>query len=212
MNAANGPYGTQGATPAGSTPPGGQPPSVPPQGVHYVSEPGDPATPRYGEPADPRYGTEDAGPTLNVGRYWAGAIATVAVAALIGWVAVFVLENVFNLTVDSPPLTGAPADAAAWAVAGALFALAAAVVLQLLVVSAPRPQTFFGWVISLVTIVLAALPFAGPIDLLPDLLTAIIWIVMGAAVWSLLTATLGRTYLVREPPVTGSGTYLPREP
>lgn len=184
MSQANGPYGSSGGPygPGGAPPPGIPPQGVPPQGIPPQGGAGG-----AGPPA-PR-----SGPSLDAGRYWAGSVATVAVAALIGLAAVFVLENVFGLNVDSPPVTGVGSDATAWAVAGGAFALLAAVVLYLLVMSTPRPRSFFGWVIGLATVVLAALPFAGAVDPLPDLLAAIIWVIMGAAVWSLLTATLSYT-------------------
>lgn len=180
----DGPYGQQGGMPPPGIPPrsgpAGGPQGGPPQGFP-------PQVPADTGPPPRRT------PPLDTGRYWAGAIATVAVAALIGVAGVFVLEDVFGLGVDSPPVAGAGSDATAWAVAGASFALASAVVLHLLAVSTPRPRSFFGWVIGLVTVVLAALPFAGAVDPVPDLLAAMIWIVIGAAVWSLLTATLSYT-------------------
>ena len=130
---------------------------------------------------------------LDAGRYWGGALATVIVCALIGLAAWFVLERVAGQELDNPPFgESAPAS---WAVAGALFALVGAVLLHLLVVSTPRPASFFGWIVALATIILAALPFTGGDVGIDTVLTALVWLVLGLAVWSLLTGVLSRTVL-----------------
>jgi hypothetical protein len=40
-------------------------------------------------------------------------------------------------------------------------------------------------------------PFAGQFEIVPAILAAIVWIVIGCAVWSLLTGTLSRTVVRR---------------
>ncbi|PZR51556.1 hypothetical protein DNL40_15800 [Xylanimonas oleitrophica] len=185
------------AVPAGQQ----QPPAVPPQqaaGAQPAAYPAPPQAtgpaPGLGHPATA--GTEDPRLGLEVGRYWAGAVATALVAALIGLAAGFVLGDVAGQELVSPPFGGS--DLVAWGVTGGLAALVAALLLHLLVASTPRPASFFGWVVALATIILAALPFAGGTDVLPAVLTAIVWIILGLAVWSLLTGVLART-LVRRP-------------
>jgi hypothetical protein len=189
-----------------------------------MTDPNRPYDPDYGEPPPPVYpppaqtagtptqpvgntagdaypataGTENPRLGLEVGRFWAGALATMLVAALIGLAAVFILEEVFNLEIQpQADVFGTGSDMMAWVVAGALFALLAAIVLYLLVMSTPRPRAFFGWVVGLATVILAALPFAGEFELVPAILAAIVWIVIGSAVWSLLTGTLSRTVVRR---------------
>ncbi|PUB24294.1 hypothetical protein C8K30_10940 [Promicromonospora sp. AC04] len=191
-----------------------------------MSDPNRPYDPDYGEQPPPAYpppaqtpgtptqplghgpdeevvqpvtsGTQNPRLGLEVGRYWAGALATMLVAALIGLAADFILEDVLNLEIQpQADLFGTGSDAMAWVVAGALFALAAAIVLYLLVLSTPRPRAFFGWVVSLATVILAAVPFADLSDPVPAVLAAVVWIVIGSAVWSLLTGTLSRTVVRR---------------
>ncbi|WP_125777478.1 hypothetical protein [Antribacter gilvus] len=175
------------------------PPAYPP-----AQAPGTPTTPVGHPRADDEAvqpvtsGTQDPRLGLEVGRFWAGALATMLVAALIGLAAVFLLEEVFNLDIQSPPaIFGTGTDYATWAVVGAVFALLSAIVLYLLVLSTPRPRSFFGWVIALATVILAALPFAGEPEIVPAVLAAVVWIVLGSAVWSLLTGTLSRTVVRR---------------
>lgn len=175
-----------------------------PAGPHDPNDPYDPNRPDEQPPgvippAAASWGTSPtAAPSpgslrLDAGRYWAGAAATVLVCALLGFAASVVLTDVMDQEMAAEPhLAGSSADAS-WAVAGALFALLAAIVLHLLVLAAPRARMFFGWLVTLTTIILAALPFTTSPELLPGLMTALVWIVLGIAVWSMLTGVLART-------------------
>ncbi|WP_159798689.1 hypothetical protein [Puerhibacterium puerhi] len=174
--------------------PGSPPPAVPPR--EPAVPPATAPAPAPGRPATS--GTEDPRLGLEVGRYWGGAVATVVVTALVGLVAAFLVDRVAGQELLTPPF--GDDDLVAWTVASALFALAAAVLLHLCVAATPRPASFFGWIVALATVVLAAVPFANRTDLLPAVLTAVVWIVIGLATWSLLTGVLART-LVRRPAV-----------
>ena len=192
MSDPNRPYDADyGEQPPPAYPPPAQTPGTPTRPVGQTpDETIQPVTSGTGEP---RLGRE-------VGRFWAGALATMLVAALIGLAADFIFEEVLNLEIRSQAdLFSTGSDLMAWVVAGALFALVAAVVLYLLVMSTPRPRSFFGWVVGLATVILAALPFAGDFELVPAILAAIVWIVIGSAVYSLLTGTLSRTVVQRAP-------------
>ncbi|MFI6424146.1 DUF6069 family protein [Promicromonospora sp. NPDC050880] len=172
------------------------PPAYPPPPAQVPGTPTQPVGPARGEAhVQPvTSGTENPRLGLEVGRYWAGALATVLVAALIGLAADFILEEVLGLEVHAQAdLFGTGSDLMAWVVAGALFALLAAVVLYLFVLSTPRPRSFFGWVVALATVILAAVPFADRADIVPAVLAAVVWIIIGSAVYSLLTGTLSRT-------------------
>jgi hypothetical protein len=181
---------------------GEQPPQVYPPPAQTPGTPTQPLGHAPGEAAvqPVTSGTQDPRLGLEVGRFWAGALATMLVAALIGLAADFILEEVLNLEIQAQAdLFSTGSDLMAWVVAGALFALLAAIVLYLLVMSTPRPRSFFGWVVALATVILAAVPFAGEFELVPAILAAIVWIVIGSAVWSLLTGTLSRTVVQRTP-------------
>lgn len=180
---------------------GEQPPAAYPPPAQAPGTPNQPVgqTPEEASVQPVTSGTEDPRLGLEAGRYWAGALATVLVAALIGLAAHFILEDVLDLEIRAQAdLFATGSDLIAWMVAGGLFALGAALVLYLLVMSTPRPRSFFGWVVFLATIILAAVPFAGSFDAVPAFLAAIVWIVIGSAVYSLLTGTLSRT-VVRRP-------------
>ncbi|GAA4713895.1 hypothetical protein APR04_004192 [Promicromonospora umidemergens] len=191
MSDPNRPYSADyGEQPQPVRPPPAQTPGTPTQPVGQLPD-GAAVQPVTSGTENPRLG-------LEVGRFWAGALATTLVAALIGVAAHFILEAVLNLDVRAQAdLFGTGSELLGWVVAGVLFALAAAAVLYLLVMSTPRPRSFFGWVVTIGTVVLAAAPFAGQFELVPSILAAIVWIIIGSAVWSLLTGTLSRTVVRR---------------
>lgn len=171
----------------------GQPPARPPA----VPPPADPRgefppsqTPV--SPSDPRL-------TVEAGRFWAGAAATALVAALIGLIGVIVFERIFEITLVPPPdLFGTGSQQAAWAVDGAILAVLAAGLLHVLILSTPRPRAFFGWIMALVIVVIAVLPFAWSRDVPAAALSGLINLLIGIAVWSLLAGVAGRT-IVRRP-------------
>ncbi|WP_069385627.1 hypothetical protein [Cellulosimicrobium cellulans] len=183
------PYGQPPAQPAGGA--YGPPPSVPPS----ADTRGDfPAPQREASASDPRL-------TVEAGRFWAGAAATALVAALIGLIAVLVFERIFQVALVPPPdLFATGSQQAAYAIDGAILALLAAGLLHLLILSTPRPRAFFGWIMALVIVVIAVLPFAWTSDLTAAALSGVVNLLIGVAVWSLLAGVAGRT-IVRRPAV-----------
>ncbi len=165
--------------------------------------PGDPVQPPGTLPTSEPAEAWDAPATrgrlgLDLRRYWVGAVATVVVCALVGLAASVIFDQAFDVG-----LLGPLGDSTAgWALAGALFALLAAAVLQLLVVVAPQPRMFFGWLVGVVTVILAVTPFTGDPEPVPALLTALVWVLLGVAASSMLSAVLGRTLVRPAPPAT----------
>lgn len=181
------PYGQPPAQPVGGA--YGPPPSVPP-----------PADPRGDFPTpQPVASASDPRLTVEAGRFWAGAVATALVAALIGLIAVLVFERIFQVALVPPPdIFATGSQQAAYAIDGAILALLAAGLLHLLILSTPRPRTFFGWIMALVIVVIAVLPFAWTSDLTAAALSGVVNLIIGVAVWSLLAGVAGRT-IVRRP-------------
>jgi len=169
--------------------PQGQPPALQPNGSQAAFP--EPQTPV--NPADPRL-------TVEAGRFWAGAAATALVAALIGLLGVIIFERIFSITLVPPPdLFGTESRQAAWAIDGAILAVLAAGILHLLILSTPRPRAFFGWIMALVVVVIAVLPFAWSDDTTAAALSGLINLLIGIAVWSLLAGVAGRTIVARPP-------------
>jgi hypothetical protein len=132
-------------------------------------------------------------PKLDAGKYWAGAAATILVCALLGVAASVIFDDVFGVGLIPPPDVLGVGDDASWAAAGAVFALISAAVLHILVMIAPSPRMFFGWLVGLATVILAVLPWTSSGDPLASAMTSLVWVILGIATASLLGAVLART-------------------
>src|SRR3954469_21025483 len=86
--------------------------------------------------------------TVNAGRLWAGGLATAVVAALIAAVGILVGRGLFEVDVLAPKGAGVWGDASTgWYALGAgAAALTATALVHVLLLFAPRPMRFFGWV------------------------------------------------------------------
>jgi hypothetical protein len=137
-------------------------------------------------PADPA-----PRPVVNAGRLWAGGLATAVVAALIAVVGILVGRGLFDVAVLAPKGAGVwgDADTAWYALGAAACGLAATGLMHLLLLFTPRPLRFFGWVITLATIVAMLLPFVTEEDLGSRLFTAGLNFILGVAIGSLVAGT-----------------------
>jgi hypothetical protein len=107
-------------------------------------------------------------PRLEVGRLWAGGVATAVVAALLALVGVLIVRAVLRI-------------------GSAAAAIAATGLLHLLLVAAPRPLTYFSWIVGLLTAAAAVIPFTYSANLAVAFAQGIIHLVVGAAIGSLLS-------------------------
>ena len=141
------------------------------------------------------------------GQFWAGAVATAIVAALIALVGILICRWTLNIPILAPAGDGAWGDAhtGEYVLVAALVALAAAGLLYLLVLSAPNPGLFFRWIIGLVTLIAVVYPFSSGAPLDQKAATAVVNLVLGVAIASLLTATAARAIRIRRsgPPPSG---------
>src|ERR1700678_1019233 len=128
------------------------------------------------------------------GRFWAGAVATAIVAALIALVGILICRWTLNIPILAPAGDGAWGDAhtGEYVLVAALIALVAAGLLYLLGLSTPNPGLFFRWIIGLVTLIAVVYPFSSGAPLEQKFATAIVNLVVGVAIGSLLLATAGR--------------------
>jgi nitric oxide reductase large subunit len=141
---------------------------------------------------------------VEAGRLWAGGAATAVVAALVAFVGVVITQNVFDVPMVEPPLLPVgDAFALRYALTAAALALVATGVGHLLVLTTPRPRSFFGWIVGLATVVGVVLPFTVEGTLGSQLATAVVNLVIGLCVLSLLSSVLARTASAG-PPRTGT--------
>jgi len=151
---------------------------------------------------DAANGTPEQGPRAGVhvraGRLWGGGVAAAAVAALTAAVGYLICEVILDIALIPPAeLVGGSGDTdsvlAQYIGLGVVAALLATALLHLLLVSTPRPFAFFGWIMTLVTVAAAVLPFATDRDLDSQIVSAAILVVLGAAIGSLVSGVGARS-------------------
>jgi hypothetical protein len=148
----------------------------------------------------PRRGTRADPPTHQAGRLWPGGVATAVVAGLVALVGVLVCRWLFGIPLLAPQRDGAYGDVHTTdlVLLAAVAALAATGLAHLLMLSTPRPMTFFGWIMGLATVLAVLLPFSTTAPLQVKAATAAVDLVLGIAIWSLINGVADRS--VRVPP------------
>jgi Family of unknown function (DUF6069) len=131
----------------------------------------------------------NATPTVDSRRLWAGGVATALVAALVAIVGILLARGVFDVPVLAPEGEGAwgDADTGKYAVYSAVGALIAVGIMHLLILYTPRPVRFFGWIISLATLVGVLAPFATDASTASKVATALINLALGVTIGFLVT-------------------------
>jgi hypothetical protein len=136
---------------------------------------------------------------VDAPRLWGGGVATAVVAALAAGVGVLVCRDLLDVKLVEPPLLSVTKSFAAnYAITAFVLALAATGLAHLLSVATPRPRVFFGWIVGLVTVATMVLPFALEGSLEGKICAALINMVIGLCIASLLSAVLSRTVVDAE--------------
>ncbi|WP_281689266.1 DUF6069 family protein [Pseudonocardia thermophila] len=160
----------------------------------------DDQTKRIGDGGWPPAGRPASTPQINVARLWSGGVATAVVAALIGLVGVLIVRVLLQT------VPGA-ANAAEFNDSGAIFicstaavaALVATGLVHLLLLGTPRPLAYFGWIVGLLTAIAVVVPFLSSRQILTSVALAVIHLVIGIAIGSLVTGAAAAA--TRRPPV-----------
>ncbi|MFJ8929014.1 MULTISPECIES: DUF6069 family protein [unclassified Streptomyces] len=147
---------------------------------------------QYGQPQgqpEPAYAPEPQ-PRLDAGKLWAGGVMTAVIAALTAVVALLLVRGVLDIPVFAPAGDGLMniATTGTLAMGAAVTALLATALLNLLIVATPRPGSFFSWIIGLATAVMVLLPFTTSLTWEAKFGTAGVYLVIGIAIGSLLSA------------------------
>jgi hypothetical protein len=131
---------------------------------------------------------------------WGGGVAAAVVAALIVVVGVMISKRLLGVRVLTPDGASAYGSAATtgYAISAAVAALVATLLLYILMLSTPEPTKFFGWIAGLFTVIITILPFMHSADLMEQVATAAINLIIGIAIVSLL-ASIGRTAIDEMP-------------
>ena len=135
---------------------------------------------------------------IDTARLWTGGLATAVVAGLVVLVGALVMRGVLTMPILASDEAGYFGDAGTAVYAGiaAVAALSATGLLHQLLLNAPRPMTFFGWIVGLATVVAAISPFAQDAPIPNQIATALVNAITGIAIMSLL-ASVGASALRR---------------
>jgi Family of unknown function (DUF6069) len=132
---------------------------------------------------------------VDAGRLWSGGVATAVVAGLVALVGVLVCRWLFTIPILAPKQDGAYGDVhtTAMVLVAAAAALLATGLVYLLLLSTPRPLTFFGWIVGLATLLVVIVPFRTTAPLSSKVATAIVSLIIGVAIGSLLNGVAARS-------------------
>ena len=144
----------------------------------------------------------------DAAQFWAGAAATAVVAALIALVGILICRWTLNIPILAPAGEGAWGNAhtAEYALVSGLIAIIAGGLLYLLVIGTPQPNMFFDWIMGLATLAAVVYPFSTAAPLDQKAATAVVDLVIGIAIISLLTAVAARAIRRPVPPAYGDRT------
>jgi hypothetical protein len=139
------------------------------------------------------HGTESSGRFIvNARSLWTGGVATALVAALVAIVGVLIIRGVLSIPIIAPANTTGAIDyvGAVW-LAGfaALGGLVATALMHVLLLLAPQPMAFFGWIIGLVTLAFAVWPFTVKVGSDVRIANAVLHVMIGIAIGTLLLMT-----------------------
>lgn len=124
-------------------------------------------------------------PRLDSKKLWSGGVATAIVAALVAFVGLLVARGIFEVPVLAPSeagLVGSPTTTLSLCSLAALAALAGTGLLQLLLLSTPRPETFFTAIVGLATLAVALQPFTQNLERSTQIATMLVYLATGVAI------------------------------
>ena len=156
---------------------------------------------RPGEPPPERRSSSTR--SIDAKQLWSGGVATALVAALIALAGILVCRWLFDIPILAPRRDGAwgNASTAGYTLSAAAAALVATALMHLLLLASPRPRLFFGWIIGLATLIAVVYPFSTTAPMSHKVATAVINLVLGVAIGSLVSGTAAR--VIRRRTITG---------
>jgi Family of unknown function (DUF6069) len=132
---------------------------------------------------------------LDPRSLWTGGVATAVVAALVAVVGVLIVRGVFGLAIIAPGNADGTFDyvGAVWlALFAAIGGLLATGLAHLLLLLAPRPMAYFGWIVGLVTLAFVVWPYTTRVDLVTRFANSVLYLVIGIAVGTLVSLAAGQ--------------------
>ena len=130
---------------------------------------------------------------IDAGRLWTGGLMAGVVAAGVAVVGLLIARGILDVEVLVQE-DGKLVNANTWWYAGVAFlaAIVATGLLHLLLLSAPQPYRFFGWIVGLAVAIAALLPYATDAELSSKVATSILNLAIGVCIGSIV-GSVGRT-------------------
>jgi hypothetical protein len=131
---------------------------------------------------------------IDAGKLWVGGIMAGLVAAGVAIVGLLIVRGVFDVKVFVRGDSGEVVNASTWwyALVSFVAAIAATGLLHLLLLSAPSPYTFFGWIVGLAIAISVIVPFTTDAKMSAKVGTAAINLAIGIAVITIVSG-VGRS-------------------
>jgi Family of unknown function (DUF6069) len=125
---------------------------------------------------------------IDAQKLWIGGLMAGLVAAGVAIVGLLIVRGVFDIKVFTTN-DGQVVNASLWwyAVVSFVAALFATGLLHLLLISAPSPWRFFGWIVGLGVAIAVIIPFTTDAELSAKVGTAAINLAIGIAVYSIVS-------------------------
>jgi hypothetical protein len=130
---------------------------------------------------------------IDTGRLWMGGLLAGVVAAGVAVVGLLIARGILDIAVLVQK-DGKLVNANTWWYAGAAFlaAIVATGLLHLLLMSAPQPYRFFGWIVGLATAIAALLPYTTDAELSSKVVTSVLNLAIGLSIGSIV-GSVGRS-------------------
>jgi nitric oxide reductase large subunit len=145
----------------------------------------------YQEPYSARSGSRPPGGIVDARKLWTGGVITAVIVFGLTIAGFLIVRGILNYPILGIQRGGAVVHASMFGYAGgaALVALLATAAMHILLLSAPRPRWFFGWIGGVGTAIAVLFPLALPQDMTARLATATINLVLGLAITALVSGT-----------------------
>jgi len=138
--------------------------------------------------------------TVDGGRLWMGGAMAGVVGAGVAVVGLLIARGIFDIPVLVQREGQLINASTLWYAAAAFVcALIATALLHVLLLAAPRPFTFYGWITGLAIAICALLPFTINAELASKVATSLINLAIGIVIATTI-ATVGRTAVTVTPP------------
>lgn len=126
--------------------------------------------------------------TIDVSRLWTGGLLAGVIAAGVAVVGLLVVRGILDIPVLIQR-DGALVDASTWYYGAAAFlaAMVATALLHLLLLYAPQPYRFFGWIVGIGVAIAVLAPYATDAELGSKVATSVINLVIGLSIGSVVS-------------------------